>query len=132
MVAYAETSDERGYRINHRERVLKSASEYAKKPLELLLARCIMKGAGVGGLELEKALIEPQKALEVLRVMNARGWAQTDFIQSSSYSGFHASVAPENTKESLWSWCVEGLPAGYADSLSEAKLLCARAIADQL
>ena len=132
MVAYSDVQDERGYAINHKSRVIKAVSEHAKEPISVSLVQCNLVGAGVGSIIIEKTLVEPQKALEVLRRMNAKGWVQEDFIQRCSYSGFKASVAQEDVEGTLWSWRVEEEPAGYADSLTEAKLRCAQAIAKHL
>lgn len=132
MIAYCEKTDERGYALNHKARVLKSVSEYAKKPLEVTLAHCTLVGVGVGCLELEKALVEPYRALGVLRAMSARGWRQEGYMHYCRHSGFSASIGQEDLEGSLWSWQIEDYPAEYAESLTDAKLMCARAIAELL
>lgn len=131
LVAYCDSRDERGYAVNHKERVIKAVSEHCKKPIELLTARCSVIGVGVSGLALEKTLVEPQKAVAVLRVLNAEKWLQLgNEIQQAHYGSHIASVWP--IEPGLWGYQVDDLSADYASSISEAKHSCARAIANLL
>lgn len=130
LVAYCDMRDERGYAINHKARVLKAVSEHCENPVKLALAHFTTHGEGVGTITLSETLVEPQKALAVLRILNANGWTKGEReILSSHYGKRKAFIWPES--HNLWGWMIEGHMADYATAITEAKLLCARAIALQ-
>lgn len=131
LVAYVENEDEREYAIDHRSRVLKAISEYAPKPLKVALAHCTLKGAGIASLTITEVVVEPKRALAVLRVLNAGKWLQLENgIQQGHYGSHRASVWP--IEPGLWGYQVDELPGDYAGTIKEAKQHCARAIAEML
>lgn len=131
LVAYVENEDERGYSVDHRARVLKAIAEHAEKPLKVAMARCTTTGAGVTGISITEASVEPEKALRVLRVLNAGKWQQLENeVLQATYGSHIASVWP--IEPGRWGYQVDELPGDYVGSVTEAKQYCARAIADML
>lgn len=129
MFAYCDTTDERGYRIDHKERVLKAISEHAQKPLEVLIARCTMLGAGVASVTLEKALVEPSRWIAVRRVLDANGWTKTGNGVQSHYGQHTVKIWPLNGR---WAYKLENSLTTYCESISDAKQQAAQEIAEQL
>lgn len=129
LVAYCVTTDERGYQINHKERVLKAISEHAQKPLEVLIARCEMSGAGVASLTLEKTRIEPEKWLAVRRVLDSNGWIETKDGVQSHYGRHTVRIWQSNDR---WAYQLGNSFTTYCETISDAKQQAAQEIAEQL
>lgn len=129
MFAYCVTTDERGYQINHRERVLKAISEYAQEPLEVLIARCTMVGVGVNSVELEKTLVEPGKWLSVRRVLDSNGWVEENGALQSHYGRHQVRIWQANGR---WAYQLEGSFITYCETISDAKQQAAQEFAEQL
>lgn len=129
MFAYCDTTDERGYRIDHKERVLKAISEHSQKPLEVLIAHCKMVGAGVASLALEKTLVEPGKWLAVRRVLDGNGWVEENGALQSHYGRHQVRIWQVN---GLWAYQLGNSLTTYCETISDAKQQAAQEIAEQL
>lgn len=130
MIAYCDTTDERGYVVNHRERVLKAITEHAKQAVDVLLVRCMMVGVGVGSLSIEKARIEPFGGLAVRRVLDANGWqSDTSGVLRSHYGTHRVRIWQENSR---WVYQLENSYPTYCESISDAKQQAAQEIAEKL
>lgn len=128
LVAFAqESQDERGYKLNHQDRVRTAVAEAAKEDVQINWASCEISGAaGVKNITLTSEKITANRAAKVRRVLDSSGWREEDDYLRSNYGNYQAYIWEYDDEK--WSWMLEGHPAGYADSKEAAKNACASEI----
>lgn len=140
LVAYVGRSfDERGHRLNHRERVSRAIAATARSDLQLTFAECIRKGAaGIGSIQLIEATVAANRASAILKRLDASGW-YLDAVSGVTKAHYGSSIAyvwQDPAAPGTWSYDADGDgwmsgAAGYADNISEAKRCAAALIASR-
>ncbi|QTX19923.1 hypothetical protein [Comamonas aquatica] len=140
LIAYWEhCQDERGYRVNHRERITKAIAAQARNDIQLTFAECTRKGAaGISKIEFSEATVPADHTSAVLKRLNANGWNpdEKSGVCKANYGNCTAYVWQDPDAPGTWSYDAErdgeGFgQAGYAGSISEAKRRAAELIANQ-
>lgn len=129
LVAYADLPDERGYRLDHRARVLSSVRRIAQRDLSLNWAVCKLSGCGVMEMTMMRQDILADLATRILDRLNASGWKPMDGCLVSYYGGKTAYVWEEDG--GVWGFEVEGVGANRADSKSLAMRGCASLLSSE-
>ncbi|MBB2777968.1 UNVERIFIED_ORG: hypothetical protein HNP28_003310 [Comamonas terrigena] len=138
LIAYWERSqDERGYRVNHRERVTKAIATQARSDIQLTFAECSRKGTvGISNIVFSEATIAADHTSSVLKRLNASGWYSDEKsgVCKANYGNCTAYVWQDPDAPGTWSYDAErdgegSGQAGYAGSISEAKRRAAELIA---
>lgn len=139
LIAYWERSqDERGYRVNHRERVTKAIATQARSDIQLTFAECSRKGTvGISNMVFIEATVAADHTSAVLTRLNASGWYQDEKsgICQAHYGNCTAYVWQDSDAPGTWSydaeWDSKGVSgkAGYVGNISEAKRCAAALIA---
>ncbi|MEN5424184.1 hypothetical protein ABE607_15045 [Comamonas aquatica] len=140
MVAYlAQAQDERGYTLSHRARVRQAVAAITRSDMPLTFACCTRQGAaGIGGIEFIREKVTTDRTSAILKRLDAGGWHRDAASQVSMahYAGYTAYVWQDPDAPGAWSYQAEAAnwfaPAGYADSLGEAKQSAASLIAAKI
>ncbi len=129
LVAFAqESTDERGYKLNHKDRVRTAVAEAAKEDVQLNWASCEISGAaGVKNITLTSEKITANRAAKVRKVLDSSGWREEDGCLVSNHGDYRAFVW--ESEDDTWSWMIEGQEAEYEDNQEAAKNACASKIA---
>ncbi len=129
LVAYcADARDSRGYAIDHRARITAAVAATTRKPVELMWARCTLRGpAGLGAVEFARETIQADRGAAILKRMSWRPAEDEAGVLVAGYGPHLARVWEDDDEH--WCYQVDELPAGYADTEAAAKLACAAAIA---
>lgn len=140
LIAYwNQSKDERGYRVNHYERITRAITAKTRRDIQLTFAKCTRKGtAGISNIEFSEAIVPADYISAVLKRLNANGWhpdEQTG-VCKANYGNYTAYVWQDSDAPGTWSYDAgcngEGSgQAGYAGSISEAKRRAAELIANQ-
>lgn len=136
IVAYFKQAlDERMHQLNHQTRVSNAVALASFTDISVTFAECQRKGAaGVASMHLTNVLIAADRTSAILHRLNAGGWIQDaeSEVWQASYGHYSAYVWQDSDASGLWSYQVEQdgttFPAGYADSMQEAKRCAASAI----
>lgn len=139
LVAYASSSfDERGHRLNHRERISRAIAATACSDVQLTFAECTRKGAaGVGTIRLIETTVAADRASAILKRLDASGWRLDEIsgVTKAHYGSCRAYIWRDPAAPGTWSYDADGDDwcgaAGYADSISEAKRCAAALIASR-
>lgn len=128
LVAFAqESQDERGYKLNHQDRVRTAVAEAAKEDVQINWAICDISGAaGVKTVVLTHEKITANRAAKVRKVLDSVGWREEDGCLVSNH-GNHRAVIWES-ENGTWSWMIDDEDANYVGSEREAKEACASEI----
>ena len=126
LVAYEPYArDSRGCALDHRARIKSAVAAASKKPVAVLWAACELRGpAGLGKVTFERETIGTDRAAGILKRMSWR--LNEDGVLVAGYLQHIAYVWED---EHGWSFQLDERPAGYADSMSDAKRACADEIA---
>lgn len=140
LVAYVGSSfDERGHRLNHRERVASAIAATARSDVQLTFAQCTRKGAaGIGSIQLMETTVAADRASAILKRLDASGWRcdEAAGVMKAHYGSCTAYVWQDPAAPGTWSYDADGEgwvsgAAGYADSITEAKRCAAALIASR-
>lgn len=140
LVAYWNHSqDERGYRVNHRERITKAIAAQARSDIQLTFAECSRKGnAGISNIVFSETTVPADHTSAILNLLNANGWYpdEKSGVCKANYGNCTAYVWQDLDAPGTWSYDAEcdekgSGQAGYSDSISEAKRHAAELIATQ-
>lgn len=138
LIAYWEhCQDERGYRVNHRERITKAIAAQARNDIQLTFAECTRKGcAGISNIVFSETTVPADHTSAVLKCLNASGWYSDEKsgVCKANYGNYTAYVWQDSDAPGTWSYDAgcngEGSgQAGYVGSISEAKRRAAELIA---
>lgn len=132
LVAFAqESEDERGYKLNHQDRVRAAVAKAATANIILNWAICDISGAaGVKTVVLTHEKITANRAAKVRKVLDSVGWREEDGCLVSNH-GNHRAVIWES-ENGTWSCMIDDEDANYVGSEREAKEACASEIAKKL
>lgn len=139
LVAYVGSAfDERGHRLNHRERVASAIAATARSDVQLSFAECSRKGAaGISSIQLTEATVAADRASAILKRLDASGWRcdEAAGVTKAHYGSCTAYVWQDPDAPRTWSYDADGDgwrgAAGYADNISEAKRCAAALIASR-
>lgn len=140
LVAYVGGSfDERGHRLNHRERLYRAIAATARSDVQLIFAECTRKGAaGIGSIQLMETTVAADRASAILKRLDASGWRcdEAAGVTKAHYGNCTAYVWKDPAAPGTWSYDADGEgwvsgAAGYADSIREAKRCAAALIASR-
>ncbi len=128
LVAYWRNSvDERGHRLNHRNRVANAVATVSKVDVELMFASVTRKGAaGVGNVDLSKVTIASDRASAILKRLDANGWIlDGDEVWRAQY-GERTALVWDQPELGGWHYMLENAgkavaPATSAENISAAK-----------
>lgn len=128
MVAYQpDARDSRGCALDHRARIKSAVAAASKKPIAVLWAACELRGpAGLGAVTFERETIGTDRAAGILKRMSWQPDPAEEGVLVAGYSQYLARVWED---EYGWSYQIDERPAGYADTMSDAKRACALEIA---
>lgn len=134
MVGFVPSSrDERGFAVDHQARVRTALQAVGRGDVPIHWAACHLLGtAGVGHVEFSREIIPADRAVAVLKRLDASGWAlEPDGSLSASYANHRAFVWEEDGQ---WSFAIETMGAepvtgGYAENVSAAKRATASVLA---
>ena len=136
IVAYFKHAlDERLHQLDHRTRVSNAIAMTSSTDISVTFAECLRKGAaGVGSMHLTTVSVAADSTSTILHRLNASGWLYdaTSEVWQARYGRYGAYVWQDSDAPGLWSYQVEhddtALPAGYSDTMEEAKRCAASAI----
>lgn len=136
IVAYFKHAlDERLHQLDHRTRVSNAVAMASSTDISVTFAECQRKGvAGVASMYLTNVSIAADRTSTILHRLNAGGWTQDaeSEVWQASYGHYSAYVWQDSDGSGLWSYQGEQdgttFPAGYADSMQEAKRYAAGVI----
>lgn len=140
LVAYVGSAfDERGHRLNHRERVASAIAATARSDVQLTFAQCTRKGAaGIGSIQLMETTVAADRASAILKRLDASGWYldAASAVTKAHYGSSIAYVWQDPAAPGTWSYDADGEgwvsgAADYADSITEAKRCAAALIASR-
>lgn len=134
---YKHAQDERQHQLDHRTRVSNAIAIASPNDICVTFAECLRKGvAGVGNMLLTTTSIAADRTSAILHRLNAGSWRQDaeSEVWQASYGHYSAYVWQDSDASDLWSYQVEqdgtAFPAGYADTMEEAKQ-CAASVISQ-
>ena len=133
MVAYCEgITDSRGYKLDHKSRVINAISKIIVKPVTITFARCSLQGMTVRDVELSDEEIFSARALEILGDLNRNGWIRNEHNDHEAhFRKYRAAYKYFRDRGYVWKVWYQGEPLDKvrtANSLEEAKRMCAEAI----
>lgn len=137
LVFWRNSVDERGHRLNHRDRVSKAVASIARSDVRLTLLECTRKGAaGVADITLTDTTVAADRASAILKRLDANGWQPDgETGQKTQYGAYMAYVWQDTDAPGTWSYHAEGNGwsgvAGYATGIREAKRGAAGLIASR-
>jgi len=127
LVAFvADATDERRYKLSHRERVTAAIRRVATRDVIIFWATCTLRGAGVSKLEVEKEQIAAVTDPRMMTIMQTIDWhldAETG-VFSAQYGERRFYIWGD--EEMGWYFELNDRPAEQANSHEEALRGCAR------
>ena len=137
LIAYiSESFDERGYRLNHRDRITRAIAATTHSDIPIIFAECKRKGtAGISSLALTETTIEANRISAILKQLNRSGWYSDEIsgVWQAHHGNFTAYVWQDSNAPGTWSYDADGNewsgPGGYVGNISEAKRCAAALIA---
>lgn len=129
MVAYCENTDERGYTIDHKARVLNALSKYILQDISIQFVRCSLKGFSVTRIEIQEQIVQSDAVSEVI----GRCWdGQGKGAFGRRYEHYFALVTPGTEDKAPCRYCVQYLThqigEGEASDTNAAMRACGAVI----